>query len=92
MPADTVGDVRISCYAHDVMLATSPPGALSARNILHTRVLSVTPIGSGTLVQLEDAGLKAILTPAAVESLCLAQGREVFAILKATAITYLGAA
>lgn len=92
LPEGATGSVRLSCYAHDVMLAMAAPEAVSARNLLRTRVASLDETAGGTLVSLEEPRLKAILTPTAVASLRLAPDVEVFAIIKATAITYLGPA
>lgn len=90
LPDSATGSVRLACYAHDILLATREPEQISARNVLRTRVSSIERSGAGALVGLETPHLRALLTLTAIESLALKPGAEVYAILKATSIAYLG--
>lgn len=90
LPEGTTGRVRLAIYAHDILLARALPEALSARNVLSTSVVKLTPAGGFVLVSLALAGLVATLTPEAVDELQLAPGVEVLALLKATSIDCLG--
>jgi len=90
LPDAATGSVRLACYAHDILLATREPEQISARNVLRTRVSSIEGSGAAALVELEEPHLRALLTLRAIESLALKPGAEVFAILKATSIAYLG--
>jgi len=92
LPEGASGRVRIAIYAHDILLSRSVPEGLSARNVLPTTVVELTPAGGFVLVSLELAGLVATLTPEAVKELGLAPGVEVLALLKATSIDCLGPA
>jgi molybdate transport system ATP-binding protein len=90
IPADVEGDVRIACYAHDILLAAEAPRGLSARNTLPLRITSVPPGGDPVLIEVEPPHLCVFVTREAVASLDLRRGREVYGILKATSIVYLG--
>ncbi|MBI4566210.1 MAG: ATP-binding cassette domain-containing protein [Planctomycetes bacterium] len=90
IPESASGIVRVACYAHDILLASRRPEGLSARNVFPARIASIVPAGAATLVELEGPRLRALLTRDAVESLGLAPGREVYAVVKATSIVYLG--
>jgi molybdate transport system ATP-binding protein len=84
------GDVRLACYAHDILLAVECPRGISARNVFPTRVVSIQSTPGAALVELASPHLRAVLTPEAVESLSLKPGMEVFAIIKAASIACLG--
>lgn len=92
IPEFANGPVRLACYAHDILLATQEPSGISARNVLRTRIVRIENTSAASIVEIEQPQLRALLTPAAVESLSLKPGAEVFAILKATSIAYLGPA
>jgi len=92
LPAGLAGDVRLACFAHDILLARERPQAISARNVFPARVASLVDAGDAVLVELDAPRLVATLTPAAVAELDLAPGREIFALLKATSLCYLGPA
>lgn len=92
LPEGMSGRVRLAIYAHDILLAREMPHALSARNVLSTQVVDLTPAGGFVLVSLAVAGLVATLTPEAVAELSIAPGVEVLALLKATSIDCLGPA
>jgi molybdate transport system ATP-binding protein len=80
----TAGDrVVVAIRAGDILLATSPPHDLSARNVIEGRVVALET--RGTLVRARvDCGVEFIvhLTPGATRSLELAQGRRVWLVLK----------
>ena len=60
---------------------------ISARNVLKGTVKSVTPGTVNTEVQVELPGgseIVSIITKASAESLGLAEGKEVYVIIKAT--------
>ncbi len=90
LPETATGALRLACYANDILIATQEPVGISARNVLRTRITSIEATGGSQLVGIENPTLKALLTPGAVESLALRPGTEIFAILKATSIAYLG--
>jgi molybdate transport system ATP-binding protein len=75
--------VRVAVRAGDILLATEPPRGLSARNVIHGRILSLAREGP-TVVARIDAGAPFVVhvTPSAVESLGLAAGRPVWLIVK----------
>jgi molybdate transport system ATP-binding protein len=92
VPPEISGDVRLACYAHDVLLATSEPKEISARNVLWTMVTAVEPAGEAMLVTLAAPPLKALVTREAGERLGIEAGKRLVAIIKATSIAYLGPA
>ncbi len=92
IPDDARGAVRLGCYAHDILLATSPPEGLSARNVFPVRVGSVIPTGDAALVELTRPRLRALLTAEGVQALGLRAGSEAYCVLKAASIVYLGPA
>jgi molybdate transport system ATP-binding protein len=80
----TTGDrVLVAIRAGDILLATSQPHDLSARNIIEGKIVAMEP--RGTLVRARvDCGVEFIvhLTPGAVRSLDLAEGSRVWLVLK----------
>jgi len=92
MPAEAHGSVRLACYAHDVLLAKHPPVEVSARNVISSRITAVIPTGHAMLVEIERPRLRAIVTSEAAAAMDVQVGREIVAIIKATAITFLGSA
>lgn len=75
--------VKIGIRAGDIILATTPPRELSARNILQGRVLGIHERGFEREV-LADCGqpLRVEVTPRAVEKLGLAPGQAVWLVIK----------
>jgi molybdate transport system ATP-binding protein len=92
LPERATGPVRLACYAFDVLLATSPPAGISARNVLSARVSALVPAGESVLVELGALPLRALLTPGAVRAMELGPAAPVVVIVKATSIAYLGPA
>ncbi len=92
IPESARGEVRLACYAHDILLANQRPAEISARNVFPCVVRSSAPAGSSVLVDLGEIPLRALVTPQAVESLSLKPGSAVFVVIKATSIAYLGPA
>ncbi len=92
IPETATGEVRLACYAHDILLASEIPRAISARNCIRTRVEELEEAGGVVLVRLAAPPVRALVTPEAVRALELRPGGEVVAILKATAIFHTGAA
>ncbi|MGB2672447.1 MAG: TOBE domain-containing protein, partial [Candidatus Acidiferrum sp.] len=75
--------VRVAVRAGDILVATTKPENLSARNVIEGRITAMET--RGTLVRvLVDCGVEFIvhLTPGAARSLELAQGRRVWLVLK----------
>jgi molybdate transport system ATP-binding protein len=75
--------VRVAIRAGDILLATSQPHDLSARNLIEGKLVAMEP--RGTLVRARvDCGVNFIvhLTPGAVRTLELAEGRHVWLVLK----------
>jgi molybdate transport system ATP-binding protein len=75
--------VRVAIRAGDILLATSQPHDLSARNVIEGKIVALET--RGTLVRARvDCGVEFIvhLTPGAVRSLNLAEGSRVWLVLK----------
>lgn len=79
--------VRLGLRAEDVLLSRDPPGRISARNAIRATVSACEVSGGDARIHL-DAGepLVAKVTRAAVDSLELRPGVEVYAIVKAQAL------
>lgn len=87
--------LRARVRARDVMLATALPQGISALNIIATRITAMTgDDGPQVLVRLDHGGdeLVARITRRSAETLALAPGSEVFAIVKAVTFDPDGAA
>lgn len=81
--------VRLRILAHDVMIATRRPEGISALNILPATVSEIRQgDGPGALVRLSvgSGHLLARITRRSALALDLAQGRRVFAVLKAVSV------
>jgi len=81
--------VRLRVRARDVLIATEPPRALSARNILAATIREIRPeTGPFADLRLDCGGtdLLARVTRQACAELGLAPGRPVFAIVKTVSI------
>ncbi|SEO64228.1 molybdate transport system ATP-binding protein [Salinihabitans flavidus] len=81
--------IRVRILAHEVILARARPEGLSAQNILAGRVRRIVPgEGPGVMVYLAigDEEIVSRITRRAAESLALAPGDEVFAILKSMSV------
>lgn len=81
--------MRAYVPANEVILATQAPVGLSVRNVLHGRIAKLRDRGDGTVlieVSIGSQRLLAAVTPAAVQSLALAAGREVFALVKSVSL------
>jgi len=79
-----VGDpVRVAVRAGDILLATEPPRGLSARNVIHGRIIALAREGP-TVVARIDAGAPFVVhvTPSAVDALGLVAGRQAWLIVK----------
>ncbi len=80
--------LRVRIRARDVMIAVRQPEGLSALNVLEGRVAAIAP-GAGPIVELQlDCGgtpLLARITRQSVQSLDLAPGRPVYAVIKSIA-------
>lgn len=75
--------VRVAIRAGDILLATSQPHGLSARNVIEGKIAAMQP--RGTLFRARvDCGVEFIvhLTPGAVRTLELAEGNHVWLVLK----------
>jgi molybdate transport system ATP-binding protein len=83
--------VRIGLRAQDILIATDPPGRISARNVMAARVVRCERRGAGVLVHL-DAGerLVAKITTAAADALALGPGVAVHLVIKAQALRRVG--
>lgn len=82
-PGETV---RLRIRARDVAIATLRPQAISIRNVLDGRIVSLTPFEDtpycDLVVSVGTSQLKARLTRASVEALQLVQGQAVYALVK----------
>ncbi|MCJ2071879.1 molybdenum ABC transporter ATP-binding protein [Methylobacterium sp. J-030] len=79
--------LRVRIPARDVLVATTRPQGLSARNILPGRICGIVPVGDEVAVEIacNGAHLVARVTRAAAADLGLANGQAVFAIVKSVA-------
>jgi molybdate transport system ATP-binding protein len=81
---DAVGDaIRVAIRAGDILVANREPRGLSARNVLVGTIAEMRREGA-TIVASIDAGRRFVvhLTPGGVNSLGLAQGGQVWLIIK----------
>ena len=82
-PGDTV---RLRIRARDVAIATLRPQAISIRNVLDGRIVSLTPAEGSPycdlVVSIGASQIKARLTRASVEALELVPGQAVYALVK----------
>ncbi|MEO1733064.1 MAG: molybdenum ABC transporter ATP-binding protein [Pseudomonadota bacterium] len=81
--------VRVRILAQDVILATSPPEHLSALNVLPATITGMrSGTGPGMTVQLACGSdlLLARITRRSAAALSLAEGQQVFAVIKAVSI------
>ena len=91
MPAIDVAPgstVRLRVQAKDVALATGRPEGLSIRNVLPARVLSIDVeegVFAEVLLDIGGPHLRARITREAVDDLKLANGQQVYALIKSVA-------
>ena len=82
--------IQIQVLARDVILATESPHALSVRNVVPARVVSITPdVGRAVLVELDigrTSSLLARITAGAAQELSLTAGMQVWALIKAVSL------
>jgi molybdate transport system ATP-binding protein len=78
--------------SEDVLLLRALPGAISARNVFAARVVAVETLRTDVLVRLQAGALewRALVTPAAVRELEIAQGAELFIAIKTHSFDRLG--
>ena len=76
--------VHVAIRAGDILLATSHPENLSARNVLEGRIVAVETRGTLVRARVDCGGVEFTvhLTPGAARTLELAQGRRVWLVLK----------
>jgi len=76
-----------SLRSRDPLIAVAPPGPTSARNVVRGTVSRVESDGPGVLVVVETPHpLSVSVTPAAVAELGLVVGKEVYLLIKASAL------
>jgi len=81
--------LRVRIQAEDVMLAREEPTAISANNVLVTRIAAIRlDRESHADIQLDCGGTKLLarITQASLKRLALAPGAEVFAIVKSVTV------
>jgi len=75
--------VRIAIRAGDILLATEPPKALSARNILEGKIVSLQRRGSLVVGRVDCGAIFTVhVTPGAERTLELGAGKKVWLVLK----------
>ena len=82
-------EMRIHISAQDVILSRDVPKAISARNVLPVRVVSLEGgDGAGVIVGLRagEAQLLARITKASLRKMDISEGSNIYAIVKATAV------
>ena len=80
---DVGSKIRIAIRAGDIIIAGEFPRALSARNIVPARIISLRREGAMVIAEV-DAGRKfeVHLTPGACESLALKPEKQVWLVIK----------
>jgi len=81
--------LRLRIPAQDVILAIERPKGISARNILPVTITALEEVGTGVAVGLKAgaSGLLARITTASAHELRLTVGMQIYAIVKATAVS-----
>ncbi len=75
--------VRIAIRAGDILLATEPPKALSARNLLEGKIVSLERRGTLVAARVDCGAVFTVhVTPGAERALELAAGKKVWLVLK----------
>ena len=75
--------VRVAIRAGDILLATEPPRALSARNILEGTIASIEHRGTLVIARVDCGVVFTVhVTPGAERILALAVGKKVWLVLK----------
>jgi molybdate transport system ATP-binding protein len=76
--------VRVAIRAGDILLATSHPQKLSARNVIEGRIVALETRGTLVRARVDCDGAEFIvhLTPGAARTLEIAQGHRVWLVLK----------
>ena len=75
--------VRIAIRAGDILLATEPPKALSARNVLEGKILTLERRGTLVVARVDCGAVFTVhVTPGAERMLELAAGKKVWLVLK----------
>jgi molybdate transport system ATP-binding protein len=89
-PVSSGQRIQIQVLARDVIVAAIRPLGLSVRNVVTARVVSVTPdVGRAVLIELDigrTATLLARITSRAAQELELAEGKQVWALIKAVSL------
>jgi len=89
-PATPGQRIQIQVLARDVIVATERPVALSVRNLVAARVVSVTPdVGRAVLVELDlgrTSTLLARIPARAADELELRSDKQVWALIKAVSL------
>ena len=83
--------LRLYIAARDVMLATARPETINALNVLEGTVVDLLPVGKGSVDVRVDCGgnmIVARITALSRETLALAPGKTVLAIIKTVALDY----
>jgi molybdate transport system ATP-binding protein len=83
------GRARVRIRAEDVLVATRPPEALSARNVLEARIETVRDgQGPGVMLRLRigDGAILARVTRASAREMGLTEGARVWAVLKTSSV------
>jgi molybdate transport system ATP-binding protein len=81
--------VRIRIRAEDIMLAVEEPHGISANNVLPARITAISDAeGLNADVQLACGGVRLVarITRASVKRLALAEGQNMFAVVKAVTV------
>ncbi len=75
--------VRVAIRAGDILLATEPPKALSARNVLEGRIVSLQRRGTLVVARVDCGAVFTVhVTPGAERTLELADEKKVWLVLK----------
>ncbi len=88
-PSNAGDEIRAYVPANEVILAIQPPVGLSVRNSLRGTIVKLRDRGDGTVLVELSLGSQRILaavTPAAVSTLKLATGLDVFALVKSVSL------
>lgn len=86
--AGAAGPAVYALAADEIMIATTRPEAISARNLVDATISAIERVGSDAIVEVDALGqtLRARLTDAAVEGLSLQRGARVVLVIKSHAL------
>jgi molybdate transport system ATP-binding protein len=91
-PVAVGSQAAVGFYADDVMLCLDKPAGISARNALAATIVRMDVIGHDVLIEVATGAQSVLarLTPSAADELGLQAGKPVVALVKTSAVHWLG--